>query len=160
MKTIKLLLLCFVTVFLSSCYNDFQVNMKYYFFTKSELANISINQDSAMSLQNKVSKLKTYDEFILNFNDYDELDTVYFKDEKGDTVHLLNNSSINIQNTPSFFTRTYTKTVLGAFLTSIDNITFETISFSLTKESDVSIYKDIVVVRPNYDYQNLIYYRF
>lgn len=159
MKTIKLSILCLVIVLFSSC-NESQVNMNYHFFTEIELANILINQDSAMNLQTKVKKLKTYDEFISKINSYEEHDTVYFRDEKGDTLHMLSNSSINIQNVPSFSIRTDTKTALGTSLIAIDNLTFNTISFGLIKENSTSFFEEISVIRPNYDYKNGLYYRF
>jgi hypothetical protein len=134
--------------------------MSYHFFTESELANISINQDSAMSLQTKVGKLKTYDEFISKINSYEEHDTVYFRDEKGDTLKMLSGNKISIQNVPSLFTRTGTKTTLFAALTPITSSTFEIVSFGLIKESSESLFKEILVTRPNYDYGNLLNYRF
>lgn len=159
MKIIKVLLLCTVPFFLSCC-DEFQVNMSYHFFSESELANISINQDSAMSLQNKVSKLKTYDEFIASKNSYEENDTVYFRDERGDTIKMLSGNRISIQNVPSLFTRTGTKTFLYAALTPVDSTTFEMVSYGLVKESSESFYKEILVTRPNFDYQNIIHYQF
>ena len=160
-RAIKYIFIITIGFFSMVSCRDALINMHYSLFSREELSAIKINQDSAMNLQLRVSNIKTYDEFSsYRKKNYSETDTIHFINEMGDTLKLLEGSSISIQNIPSLSVVTYTNTNLTAALTMLDSVSFESIYFVLEKGSDKSFYKDIIMTRPNYDYLNGIDVRF
>ena len=135
--------------------------MDYAFFTKSELSNIDINIDSAISFQTDIAKLKTYDEFIANGdNSYEEIDTIYYINQNNDLLKMLVYNQISIYSVPSHFTRTGTKAMLYASLTPLTDESFKNLSYILTKSSsELLLNKEINVQRPNYNWKKSIYYK-
>ncbi|MEI6556391.1 MAG: hypothetical protein WCL70_12445 [Paludibacter sp.] len=156
MKTIKLLLLCFVAVFLSSCCNESTQIMKYHFFSRTELDDIYMNTDSILNFQSKVSKYVTYEQFKGNPHTYSEIDTVLFISENGDTISCNYDNRIIIDDIPDGLGLGYhasTRTTIGIGLYSIDSCFISGAAFSMQKPSEFmqdSLSKHIGFWYPDY----------
>ncbi|MDO9152252.1 MAG: hypothetical protein Q7U47_00815 [Paludibacter sp.] len=136
MKSVKLSILVFLMINLSSCRDETSIIMKYHFFTQSELTNLYINQDSALNFQKGVAKCITYDQFNVCQRFYVEIDTILFKSEKGDTIACKYDNGIMINRVLDFFFTPETKTIGGVNLTPIDSCFFSEVFYSIHKPSE------------------------
>lgn len=107
-----------------------------------------------------MAKLTTIEEYNRSKYWYEESDTVFYRNEIGDTLKMLNINKISIINIVGFITKTSTHSQLHAELMPIDKYNFAYIYYRLIKYAENEINKEIYASRPNYDYQNSISRRF